>query len=345
MSFEPSYSRSRPPKPGIERRRPGVTLVELLIVLAGMAILLALLLPAVQAARESARKTACRNNLRQLGLALQLYHHVHECFPSGYIFGLPAPGSSGSASGQAPSQPEARFSRIFDAPPPVLVLQANQPGWGWAALLLPFVEQSPLSEQIDFGVPVEDPASEQARTRILPHLVCPSDTFTGVFTVLDELDDPMGPAATSSYAACFGSYGLMNTDPDTGNGLFQRNSRHRQADVTDGVGQTIAIGERASLFARSPWAGVMTGGTVRTTPGAPVYTAITELAPAMVLARIGNRTLNSPYSEPYDFFSPHINVVFFAFADGSVQSLTGSTSHELLHALATRDNGDVASAF
>jgi type II secretory pathway pseudopilin PulG len=317
-------------------RRQAFTLVELLIVLAGIAILLALLLPAVQAARESARKTGCRNNLKQLGLALHLYHDVHGTYPSGYIFDGPTPPS--------PSRTRTH-SRIFDAPPPVLVLQPNQPGWGWAALLLPFVEQTSLSDQIDFGMPVEDPASEPPRIQQLPHLTCPSDTATGVFTVFDELDEPMGPAATNSYAACFGSYGLMNTDPDFGNGLFQRNSRHSEADVTDGLGQTIAIGERASLFTQAPWAGVMTGGTVRTTPGAPVYTAIVELAPAMVLARIGNRVLNSPYSEPYDFFSPHFDIVFFALADGSVQSLTGSTSREVLHALATRGHGDVVTGF
>jgi len=337
MSRETAYLRSGPPAGRSTPCRQGFTLVELLIVLAGMAILLALLLPAIQAARESARKTSCRNNLRQIGLALHLYHDVHESFPSAYIFDGP--------TAPPPASRRSALPRVFDAPPPTLVLQPNKPGWGWAALLLPFVEQVALGEQIDFGVPVEDPASEEARTRILSHLVCPSDTFNGVFTVFDELDEPMGPAATSSYAACFGSYGLINTDPDYGNGLFQRNSRHREADVLDGLSQTIAIGERASLFTRSPWAGVMMGGTVRTTPGAPVYTAITELAPAMVLARIGNRTLNSPYSEPYDFFSPHIDVVFFVMADASVQSMTGSTTHEVLHALATRDGGDVVSGF
>jgi hypothetical protein len=174
----------------------------------------------------------------------------------------------------------------------------------------------------------------------IPTLVCPSDTDPGVYQVWDELNQPLARVATNSYAACFGSFGLMNTDPDTGNGLFQRNSRIRYADVPDGLSQTLAIGERAGMFAKTPWAGAMTGGTVRTTPGAPVYTSIVELAPAMVLARIGNRSLNSPFSEPYDFFSPHGSVVFFVFADGSVQGLTSSLDRDVLHALATRDQGD-----
>jgi hypothetical protein len=206
---------------------------------------------------------------------------------------------------------------------------------------LPFLEQGALSDRIDFDLPVESAQNADIPPIPLWHLNCPSDTGVGEFTILDELEAPLAKAATNSYAACFGSYGLMNTDPDFGNGLFQRNSRIRNGDILDGLTHTLAIGERCALFAKSPWAGVMTGGTVRTTPGAPVYTAIVELAPAMVLARIGNRSLNSPYSEPYDFFSAHGSVVFFVFADGSVRGLTESTDRKVLHALATRAKREV----
>jgi prepilin-type processing-associated H-X9-DG protein len=96
------------------------------------------------------------------------------------------------------------------------------------------------------------------------------------------------------------------------------------------------------MFTKTPWAGVMTGGAVRTTAGAPVYTAIIELAPTMVMARAGKWALNSPYSEPYDFFSAHPSVVHFLFADGSVQVLSSGTEHAVFHALATRHGGDVA---
>jgi prepilin-type N-terminal cleavage/methylation domain-containing protein len=321
------------------RFRRGFTLVELLVVIAIVGVLVALMGPAIQFARESARRTQCRNNLKQIGLGLQMYHNTYSVFPSGYIYSgppLPAPPTTPSGFPQP---------LIIDAPPPQPVFQANRPGWGWAALMLPFVEQQALSDQIDFNLAVEAPESEPTRTVLLSHVTCPSDTETGVFTVLHELNGPIADAATNSYAACFGSFGLMNTDPDHGTGMFQRNSRISEAEIMDGLSHTIAIGERCALFAKSPWAGVMTGGTVRTTPSAPVYGAITELAPAMVLARMGNRTLNSPYSEPYDFFSPHIVVVHFVFADGSVHALDASTNRDILHALATRAAGDIVEDF
>jgi type II secretory pathway pseudopilin PulG len=314
-------------------------LVELLVVIAIIGVLVALAGPAIQFARESARRTQCRNNLKQLGLGLQMYHDTFGSFPSGYIYNgppLPPP---------PPIPSDTSQTRIVDAPPPQPVFQANGPGWGWAALMLPFVEQQAASDQIPFHLAVEAPGSEVVRSITMAHLTCPSDTRTGVYTVLHELNGPIGPAATNSYAACFGSGGLMNTDPDYGTGIFQRNSHVRNDDIGDGLTHTIALGERCAMFAQAPWAGVMTGGTVRTTPSAPVYGAVTELAPAMALARIGNRILNSPYSEPYDFFSPHIVVVFFVFADGSVQGLSTSTDHDTLHSLATREGGEVVAAF
>lgn len=170
---------------------------------------------------------------------------------------------------------------------------------------------------------------------------CPSDYGTGTFAILDQQNKDVCNGSTTSYAACFGSYGLINTDPDLGNGLFQRNSRIRLDDIKDGTSNTIAVGERAAMFTKAPWVGVITPGTVRTTPGAPVYTSTIEGAPAMALARMGNRNLNSEWSEPYDFFSPHPQIVYFLFADGSVRGLSESTDHALLHALATREGDEV----
>jgi prepilin-type N-terminal cleavage/methylation domain-containing protein len=331
-------------RPTTAQRGRGFTLVELLVVIAVIGILVALLLPAVQAAREAGRKISCRNNLRQIGTALQLYHESLKSFPSGYIwFGnRPATSAGGSGSGGG-SNRQPPFGRRFDAVPPTLNIPPNRPGWGWAALLLPYVEQKPLHAQINFGIPVEDVRSSLVRATSLSYLTCPSDIDTGSFTVLDEVNAPLGQASTNSYAACFGSYGLINIDPDNGNGMFQRNSHHNVADIRDGTSHTLAIGERGAILTQTPWAGVMTGGTCRTRAGAPVYTAATEKAPAMVLARVGNRTINSRYSEPYDFFSAHHGLAYFVFADGSVRPLMATTDLNILHAMATRNQREAQS--
>ena len=314
-------------------QRRAFTLIEVLVVISIIGLLVALVLPAVQASRESARRTSCLNNLRQTGIALQLYHDSFRSFPSGYIY----EGPPVDLRTEFTEQPTHRF----DAVPPTLSVEPSKPGWSWATLLLPFLEQGEFAKQIPFYLPVEDPSVAPIRSTPLSLFICPSDLNTGVFTVLDENGEQMGPAATNSYAASFGSFGLINTNPDRGNGMFQRNSRRRMAEIRDGLGHTLAIGERGAVLAKAPWAGVMTGGTVTTTAGAPVYTAITEKAPVMALARIGNRTLNSPFSEPYDFFSPHRYVVLFAFADGSVRSLNSQIVLDVLHALATVDGGEV----
>jgi prepilin-type N-terminal cleavage/methylation domain-containing protein len=326
------------------KTRRGFTLIELLVVIAILALLAGLLMPAVDAARETARQARCRNRLRQIGLALVEYEAAHNVLPPGYIThvkketppALPLPPVPAAATD--PSQgPTWRW----DASPPTLQIEPSQPGWCWMTFLLPFLEEQGLWASIDRATSVEDPQNADLRTVHPTVTRCPSDDGSGVFRVLDEINHPLGYAATNSYVACFGSYGPINTNPDSGNGLFQRNSRLREQDVTDGLSKTMAVGERAAMFAMAPWAGVMTGGTCRTTPGAPVYSSVTEKAPTMVLARIGNRMLNSRYSEPYDFFSAHNSRVFFVFADTSVHGLSTEVDLQVLHALATRNGHEL----
>ncbi len=308
------------------RRRPAFTLVELLVVVAIVGILVALLIPAVQAARESSRRTQCASQLKQIGLALGLYHDAHRVLPPGYLFNGPlAP---------PPANPNFRLldGALFGPQQP------NDPGWSWLALSLVFLEQRPLHDQIDFSLSVRQ--SDSLRPLPLPIARCPSDFGAGVFEVPDIINFNMGSAYTTSYTACFGTYGLINTYPDYGNGLFQRNSRYRYQDITDGTTTTIAVGERAALLAKVPWAGVVTGGTVRTTPGAPTYLSSVENAPVMAMARTADRYPNSPFSEPYDFFSGHVDRVNFVFADGSVRPLSSWIDMQVFHALSTRNNGE-----
>jgi prepilin-type N-terminal cleavage/methylation domain-containing protein len=294
------------------RHRLGAfTLIELLVVIAIIGVLIALLLPAVQKVREAANRASCENNLKQIGLALHHYHDSQASLPSGYLC-------------QSAGNPND-----------------TSPGWGWAALLLPYVEQSNLAQQINWNLPVEHDSNLAARTTIQKLFVCPSDRSTGLFTIENAQNMPLAQAATNSYAACFGVGVDIDDELDDGNGLFFRNSRVRLTDITDGTSNTFAIGERASLFTQTPWAGAVSYGTTRITPGAPVNDPDTvEEAATQVLVHIAVHTLNDPNSDPEDFFTPHTGNGLFLFADGSVRTVRWGVSLAVLQALATRDGGE-----
>jgi prepilin-type N-terminal cleavage/methylation domain-containing protein/prepilin-type processing-associated H-X9-DG protein len=292
------------------------TLIELLVVIAIIAVLIGLLLPAVQKIRENARQTACQNNLRQIGLAMHHYQQTDDSFPSAFLY-------------TTPDQDE----------PPAY----SRPGWGWAALLLPYLEQDVLAQRINWKTPIEDPAFVEVRTTRLAVFVCPSDRNTGVFMLQDEDGKPIVEAATNSYAANYGAgKAEIGEKPDQGNGVLFRNSSIRIQDVTDGTSSTFAIGERGAILAQAPWSGAVNGSWLRTSSDAPVKYATMEEAPVEVMAGITNYLpLNDPYTTLYGFFSPHPGVVMFAFADGSVHPLHVTVDPLVLQALATRAGNEV----
>jgi type II secretory pathway pseudopilin PulG len=290
-------------------------LIELLVVIAIIGVLIALLLPAVQKVREAANRAQCENNLHQIAVAMHHYHDSQGSFPSGY-----------------------RCQTTADP-------NNTAPGWGWAALLLPYVEGDNLARQIDFSLSVGDAASLHPRTAVLKLFVCPSDQSTGLFHILDQGGNPLAEAATNSYAACHGVGPDLDEELDDGNGIFFRNSQVRLADITDGASNTIAVGERAALLTQTPWAGAVPFGTTRITPGAPTGNpGAVEEAPTQVLAHVAVHTINDPNADPEDFFTPHTGMALFFFADGSVRPVRTAIALSVLQALATRNGGEVLDA-
>ena len=198
--------------------RRGFTLVELLVVIAIIGVLVALLLPAVQAAREAARRSQCTNNLKQLGIAIQNFEQMHKCFPTGTT------------------------SQTYDADPTV---PANFYRWSAFAHLTPFLEQTAIYNRLDLSVPLYGgpnqgyavfPINVPAVQTIVPLFLCPSDAGKPVTNYLGVVFGP------SNYVACMGTGAGGGTEYNA-DGMFYMNSAIRFADIEDGSSNTAAMSE------------------------------------------------------------------------------------------------------
>jgi prepilin-type N-terminal cleavage/methylation domain-containing protein/prepilin-type processing-associated H-X9-DG protein len=297
----------------LNRRKQAFTLIELLVVIAIIAILIGLLLPAVQKVREAASRMKCANNLKQLGLGFHNHHSAFGYFPPGY--------SSRHTTKNGPNLGN---------------------GWGWGAHLLPYLEQDNLGRQINFNVDIRHSSMAQIIQTPIPLMLCPSDTPTApTFRVVSESGTPLTTVAYANYVGVAGTFEI-SVFPDTSTGCMMRNSKYRIEDITDGSSMTIFAGERASK--QSPmttWVGAVTDAGVP--PLNPDFE--TELGQVLILTNTGTatdgRTPNNPLEHVEDTNSKHPGGVNFLFGDGSVRFLRQSIDGKTWAAIGTRSGGEV----
>jgi prepilin-type N-terminal cleavage/methylation domain-containing protein len=316
-------------------RRAGFTLVELLVVIAIIGILVALLLPAVQSAREAARRMQCQNNMKQLGLALHNYHDTNNIFPC---------------------------SSIWNSASDMDVKNNANLRQNWVIAILPFCEQQNLYNQFDLTKPIPHANNALPRATNLAFMICPSDGFA------KKLFSGAGSSDTSNLGAnwargCYGANGtlaLLRSGSDENNGGGEDSggwkSNNRRGvmganiaigidGIKDGTSNTILVGElRAGVVAfdsRGVWA--MSGGSPSSLwghgrwgddngPNSPQLLADDTLACPGIQSAVGGETqlqkMGMPCSrDNWPNFqqtarSQHTGSVYTCFADGSVHAIS-----------------------
>jgi len=306
-------------------------LVELLVVIAIIAVLIGLILPAVQKVREAANRIACRNHLKQLGLALHNYHDTARTLPPGFVY----------------------------APFPAAATHL----WGWNTMILPQMDQGALYQAIDTNRSIGDvvTATPNLGRTVLPTLRCPSDVGspfvlttivmlngrTGTFRkALDQLARSNYPAVAgvrgagaTGWMGLTGVYAYANFG-----GAFSENSRVRMSDILDGTSNVLIVGERYSpLFEGTASSDIPVGHCVWL--GMPQYADTSALAAIMgdtaatftvssasqnsstrdwCYGINGNNTGGVPRGQTSGFGSMHLGGAHFALGDGAVRLLSNN---------------------
>ncbi len=327
----------------LQRHVRGFTLVELLVVIAIIGILIALLLPAVQAAREAARRTQCSNNLKQLGLAAITFEDTYKRFPPGYLNNLP----NSPYSGNLPITDTAGTNGQCLGVLPFLLAYMELPQ------AYELVETAKVTDLRQVGANWWAPNPAVSQTRI-PTFICPSDNpydRTGrVFLAIRVYTTPPNVftfASTSTlnntflgrtnYAGNTGRAGLVNYGPGFGptilgrftptetlEGIFCHRSQYNQRDVLDGTSNTLMFGE--ALFA--------------TNSADPTWSSSASWMGVGVMYTANGISTKGQYNA---FSSNHPGVAQFCLVDGSVRAISATGSTDVFFAIGGRKDGHTVS--
>jgi prepilin-type N-terminal cleavage/methylation domain-containing protein/prepilin-type processing-associated H-X9-DG protein len=304
------------PQPVSAKTQRGFTLIELLVALAIIAFIIGLLLPAVQMAREAARRVQCRNHLKQLGLAVHLYHTEHNVFPPAFINNGPYVTSGTTAYA---------FTH------------------GWGTFVLPYIEERQLYNHYNWSEPLYHPVNQTVVSRPLETFLCPSTPGPGRYMTFGPYQLFGTKGACGDYAITLGvdpalaKLGYVDTVSDFRGILVATPTTFR--DIIDGTSKTILVIEDAGrpqlwqagkpgpdqVVEGGPWAGFKNGILIQgTTPSG---------------MKLGPCAMNCTNDhEPYSFHPGGANATF---ADGSVRFLSSTIEIRMLARLVTRAGAEL----
>lgn len=311
------------------RPRTAFSLVELLVAVAIVGLLVGLLLPAVQAARETARRSSCGNHLHQLALGLASHESAQRRFPAGFV----------SEPGRMPLDP-----RTFDRPP----------GTGWGMLTAPYLEEVAAIGTYRGELGIAAPANSSLVSSSPRLFRCPADSGPrDPFTALTESGSPQAPEVLLGRSSYVGNAGHhepwsepVATWDGTANGPLYRNSWLRAGRIIDGLSKTVFLGEHSSRLSQKSWAGTIPGAWSHPMPNfVAMAGTLPDAAATLVLVHSGPAAgeadvihpPNDPVAHVCQMFSDHAGGCIVALGDGAVRFISELVNHDVWAALCSFD--------